>query len=159
MGAPRCRWCLRRSVKRTCVPWSEMCLGFQDAVRHLCLEDFLRRYCFEPTWTCPSPSCSASQLEHSWYEFARGSHALCPFPLACVPLTVSGPDYLPSLRRSGFAACTLCTKTGLSCRCFLHESGKVRVRVSRSGGALPPPCVGCLDRSVPLRDRYVIPPA
>lgn len=68
--------------KRTCVPMSEMCFAFQDCARHLSLEDFLRRYCFEPTWTCPLPSCSADQLEHQW--------------------------------------------------CFLHEYGKVRVRVSRS---------------------------
>lgn len=36
-------------------PWS-------DTARHLSLEDFLRRYCFEPTWTCPSRACSASLL-------------------------------------------------------------------------------------------------
>jgi hypothetical protein len=91
------------STKQVCVTWSEMCFSFKDAARNLSLEDFLRRYCFEPTWTCPSHSCSCSQLEHTWY--------------------------------------------------FLHETGKVRMRVSRSA---PDSAAGGADQSgITVRTRCV----
>jgi len=91
--------------KRTCVPMSEMFFAFQDGARHLSLEDFLRRYCFEPTWTCPLPSCKANQLEHQW--------------------------------------------------CFLHEYGKVRVRVSRSAPDTAAVCVSPGMPDITVRTRCV----
>ena len=108
-----------------------MLTGFQDGGRHMTLADFLRRYCFEPTWY--------SIYLLYWYKVRiLTQKALVRPVIGSRALRVnSSPLYLlywyKSANTDAKNAGRTCPQTSCAASqlehswCFLHETGRVRV--------------------------------